>query len=215
MKTVCWSFTYTLLACLWLAVNSTLAFAQTEEGVTALSEQAVGSEKELPLTMAALRKLIANYPGIAFNSDYEGIYPTQSEAEEQLDYLISLPDALTIQPMMAQLSESVISTSSQSTYKIYRACHSFNHDIYGEIRHDSWLTVDSVYNSFLDATHDISPHWRNIIGTDLDWVETSRWDYSHRQWLRMVVWCTGRFVGLPRTFGKGSTCKCILYHNCR
>lgn len=80
--------------------------------------------------------------------------------------------------MTAQPSESVTPTSSQSTYEIYRACHSFNHDVYGEIRHDSRLTVDSVYNSFLDATHDIVPHWRNLLGTDLDWVETSRWNYS-------------------------------------
>ena len=76
--------------------------------------------------MAALQTLAANYLGIAFNSDYEEVYPTKSEAKQQLEYLVSLPDGLITQPMTAQPSESVTPASSQSTYEIYRACHSFN-----------------------------------------------------------------------------------------
>ena len=89
-----------------------------------------------------------------------------------------VPDGLATQSMTAQPSESVAAISSQSTYEIYRVCHSLNHDIYEEIRYDSRLTVDSAYNSFLDATHDIVPHWRNLLGIDRDRVETARWDCS-------------------------------------
>lgn len=118
-----------------------------------------------------------DYPGISINPNYAGQYPTASEAREQLEYLTSTLN-WTDSQVVAQSKKSVAQDSSQDTYTIYRAYHSFDNVLYGSIRHDSDLEVDSVYNTFLNATHDISPHWRNIPGTDLDWVENDRWDYS-------------------------------------
>lgn len=64
-----------------------------------------------------------------------------------------------------------------SANEVLRRCHSYRHWLHGAILHTSTLEVDDS-GTFLNATHDVAPHWHNLPGIHFDWEEVFHWDYA-------------------------------------
>lgn len=155
----------------------------------ASSEAEPGGVAERILTVSELTSLAAEFPGTEFNPDAPLIPLTAAEARRQLEMPTALASAVSGGYTNSEIAVRSLPLVPQTNgaFKIYGACHSYRHWLYGEIRHDAYLMLDEQFNAFRSLVEPaVRLHRRNLPGTDLVFVQHSQWDHSidHRSgWL--------------------------------